>query len=126
MAGRGHKDIFAANMEWTKVGEGVRYTQFSLDESHAAEAPLVILSVFEPGELVNPHTHGCNYLEYIVQGSQMVGKVNFKAGDVRWAAAGTGYGPIKVGADGCTVLIVFQEAGKSSPTLLGKASKLAA
>lgn len=126
MTVRGHKDVFAEDIEWTKAGEGVRYAQFLLDEGDADASPLVIVSKFDPDELVDPHTHGCNYLEYIIQGSQMVGKVNFKAGDVRWAAAGTGYGPIKVGPDGCTVLIVFQEAGKSPPILLGKAKKQAA
>lgn len=125
MAGRGHKDFFAEDIEWTRAGVGVRYAQFLLDEYDASSAA-VILSKFEPGELVDPHTHGCNYLEYVVQGSQRVGKVDFKAGDVRWVAAGTGYGPIKVGPDGCTVLIVFQDAAKSLPVLLGKAGMPAA
>jgi anti-sigma factor ChrR (cupin superfamily) len=126
MAGKGHKDIFAKDIEWRPgTGDGIQYARFLLDEDNAATSPMVILSKFEPGEVVDPHTHGCNYFEYIIEGSQMVGKTNFVTGDVRWASAGTGYGPIKVGPEGCTVLIVFQEAAKSNTIPLGKAKMVA-
>lgn len=119
---RGHKDIFAKDIAWAPgAGPGIQYARFLLDEADAARSPMVILSKFAPGEVVQPHTHGCNYLEYVIEGSQMVGKTNFAAGDVRWASAGTGYGPITVGPDGCTVLIVFQEAAKSNTIPLGRA-----
>ena len=121
-----HKDIFARDIEWVAGGSGVHFTQFLLDPNDPGDSPSVVLAKFEPGEEIYPHTHACNYLEYIVQGSQMVGKVNFEAGDVRWAAARTGYGPIKIGPDGCTVMIVFQAASKSQPIPLGTAKKLAA
>jgi anti-sigma factor ChrR (cupin superfamily) len=122
MAHRGHKDIFAKDIVWAKgTSPGIQYSRFILDEENPATSPMVIMSKFEPGEVVEPHTHACNYFEYIIEGSQMVGKVNFAAGDVRWAAGGTGYGPIKVGPEGCTVLIVFQEAAKAVTIPLGKA-----
>lgn len=124
---RGHKDIFARDIVWGQgTGPGIQYARFLLDEENAGGSPMVILSKFEPGEVVEPHTHGCNYFEYIIEGSQRVGKTNFAAGDVRWASAGTGYGPIVVGPEGCTVLIVFQEAAKSNTIPLGKAKNLAA
>lgn len=126
MATTRHKDIFARDIEWIASNEGVQFAQFLLDPSKAGESPAVVLAKFEPGEKIHPHTHACNYLEYIVQGSQRVGKVNFEAGDVRWASAGTGYGPIKIGLEGCTVLIVFEAASKSPPKLLGKTRELAA
>ncbi|MCP3732798.1 hypothetical protein M9978_20470 [Sphingomonas sp. MG17] len=125
MAGRGHKDIFARDIEWTRAGDGVRYAGFPLDPDDAGAGPLMVLAQFAPGEVVDPHTHDCNYIEYITQGSQMVGKIDFAAGDVRWASAGTGYGPIKVGPEGCTVLIVFQNGAKSPPMMLGKAKQTA-
>ena len=43
-------------------------------------------------------------------GEQTVGKTIFGPGDVRFAKAGTGYGPITIGPEGCTVVIVFQNA----------------
>lgn len=121
-----HKDIFARDIDWVASGDGVKFAQFLLDPAEPEDSPAIILAEFAPGEEVYPHTHACNYLEYIVKGSQMVGKVNFEAGDVRWAAARTGYGPIKVGPDGCTVMIVFQTASQSPPIPLGKAQQLAA
>ncbi|MDE2303581.1 MAG: hypothetical protein KGK11_13590 [Sphingomonadales bacterium] len=121
MAARGHKDIFAKDIAWADgTAPGVRYARFLLDGANPAASPLVILSKFAPGAVIEPHTHGCNYLEYIIEGSQMVGKVEFAAGDVRWASGGTGYGPITVGPDGCTVMIVFQEAAKANAIPLGK------
>jgi anti-sigma factor ChrR (cupin superfamily) len=123
MAKRQHKDIFASDIAWTLSENGVHYAPFPLDPDDAAGSPLVLLAKFKPGESIYPHTHGCNYLEYIVEGSQRVGKVSFSAGDVRWASAGTGYGPIEVGPDGCTVMIVFQSADQAPMIPLGMARR---
>jgi anti-sigma factor ChrR (cupin superfamily) len=113
MSGRGHQDIFAADIEWRPGSDdGVSYARFPLDEANPA-APLIILSRFAAGAEVGPHTHGANYFEYIIEGEQTVGKTTFRQGDVRLVKGGTGYGPIKVGPQGCTVLIVFQEAARA-------------
>lgn len=113
MAGRGHQDIFAKDIEWA-LGQdpGVTYSRFLL-EAGSATSPMVILSRFEPGATVAAHTHDTNYFEYIIEGEQTVGKTTFGQGDVRLVTSGTGYGPIVVGPNGCTVLIVFQEAAKA-------------
>jgi anti-sigma factor ChrR (cupin superfamily) len=118
MSGRGHQDIFAADIDWKPgAGEGVSYARFLLDNEKAS-SPLVILSKFEPGATVPPHTHASNYFEYVIEGEQTVGKTTFGAGDVRVVTGGTGYGPITIGAEGCTVLIVFAEAsGAMTETL---------
>ncbi len=120
MAGRGHRDIFAHDIEWNPGQDpGVSYARFLFEEGNP-EGPLVILSKFEPGSRVPPHTHGTNYFEYIVEGGQTVGKTWFGPGDVRFANAGTGYGPIVVGPDGCSVVIVFQKATGANTIPLGK------
>ena len=110
MAGGGHRDIFANDMQWLE-GEtpGVHYTRFLMDEEDPS-SPLAILTRFKPGETVAPHTHASNYFEYVIEGEQTVGKTLFRKGDVRLAKGGTGYGPITIGKKGCTVLIVFQNA----------------
>ena len=123
MAGKRHQDVFAKDMQWIDSGQGADFVQFSLDNDNAAAAPQVVVARFEPGQEIVPHTHACNYLEYIVTGSQKVGKTKFEAGDVRWVAGGTGYGPITIGPAGCTVLIVFQEGGKSAPIPRGKGAR---
>ena len=113
MSGRGHRDTFAADIEWRPgTDRGVEYARFPLDAANPA-APMVILSRFEPGAEVGAHTHAANYFEYIVEGEQTVGKTTFRTGDVRQVKGGTGYGPIKVGPHGCTVLIVFEDASRA-------------
>jgi anti-sigma factor ChrR (cupin superfamily) len=113
MSGRGHRDIFAADIEWRPGSDqGVQYARFPLDEANPS-APMVILSRFEAGAQVPAHTHDANYFEYIIEGEQTVGKTTFRAGDVRVVRGGTGYGPIKVGPQGCTVLIVFEDASRA-------------
>lgn len=113
MSARGHTDIFAHDIEWRPgTDPGVTYARFPMDPGNP-QAPLVILSRFEPGSRVAAHTHDTNYFEYIIEGEQTVGKTTFRTGDVRQVTGGTGYGPIVVGPQGCTVLIVFQEAANS-------------
>jgi len=113
MSGSGHRDVRAADIEWRDGGgEGIRYARFPLNEANP-RSPNVILTVFGPGAEVPPHTHDCNYFEYIIDGEQTVGKVRFGKGDVRLVKGGTGYGPIKVGPEGCTVLIVFEDGSRS-------------
>jgi anti-sigma factor ChrR (cupin superfamily) len=115
MKSRGHRDIRASDVDWrTGSEEGIRYALFSMDESDPA-APSVVLSAFRPGVIVLPHTHESNYFEYVIEGEQTVGKVTFGPGDVRIVKGGTGYGPIKVGPSGCTVLIVFQDGSRAVP-----------
>ena len=125
MAGRGHRDIFAKDIEWGQgTGPGVQYARFLMDEDDTT-SPLVILTNFAPGEVVEPHTHGTNYFEYVVSGEQTVGKTRFGPGDVRFAKAGTGYGPIVIGPEGCSVVIVFQDATGANTIPLGKAKAIA-
>jgi anti-sigma factor ChrR (cupin superfamily) len=120
MAGRGHRDIFADDIAWGQgASQGIKYARFLMDEDDAS-SPLVILTRFEPGEVVAPHTHGTNYVEYVVSGEQTVGKTRFGPGDIRFAKAGAGYGPIRIGPDGCTVVIVFQDASGANTIPLGR------
>ena len=76
------------------------------DEGDIA-APRVAWRRWEPGRKVEPHTHPCDYLEIILEGSQRVGKEWFYPGHVRVVSAGTGYGPLEAGPDGVTFVAVF-------------------
>ncbi len=110
MPARGHRDVFAKDISWGDGSSaGIKYARFLMEEGNGA-SPLIILSKFAPGEIVEPHTHASNYFEYVIEGQQTVGKVTFGPGDIRLVKGGTGYGPITVGPEGCSVLIVFQEA----------------
>ena len=113
MSARGHSDIFAADIDWRQGSDpGIEYARFPLDEANPS-APMVILSRFAPGVEVGAHTHDANYFEYMIEGEQTVGKTTFVKGDVRLGKGGTGYGPIKIGPEGCTVLIVFEDASQA-------------
>lgn len=113
MSGRDHQHIFAANVEWREGSDaGIHYARFRMDEANLA-SPTMILSKFEPGVRVPAHTHDSNYFEYIIEGEQAVGKQTFAKGDIRLVKGGTGYGPIVVGPNGCTVLIVFEDGSRS-------------
>ncbi len=121
MGGRGHRDYFAETMAWAPGTEpGIEYARFLMDEDDTG-SPLVVLSRFEPGVVVEPHTHATNYFEYVVSGEQTVGKTTFRAGDVRFAKAGFGYGPIVIGPEGCTVGSVFQQATGAMTVPVGAA-----
>jgi anti-sigma factor ChrR (cupin superfamily) len=126
MSGRGHQDIAASDIVWRNGSDpGVTYARFRMDDANP-NSPLMILSKFEPGAAVAAHTHASNYFEYIIEGEQTVGKVRFGVGDVRLVKGGTGYGPIKVGPQGCTVLIVFEDASRAVTELLPRSKALAA
>jgi anti-sigma factor ChrR (cupin superfamily) len=120
---RGHRDLFARDLQWLDGTQGgVKYALFRIDESDES-SPTVLLSKFAPATTISPHTHASNYFEYILEGEQTVGKTTFGAGDVRIVVGGTGYGPIKVGPEGCSVLIVFQDgAGMDMEMLPRKAT----
>jgi anti-sigma factor ChrR (cupin superfamily) len=123
MAGKSHRDIFAKDIAWGRgTSDGIQYARFLMDEDDSS-SPLIVLSKFEPGEVVEPHTHGTNYFEYVIEGQQTVGKVTFGPGDIRLVKGGTGYGPIVVGPEGCTVLIVFQNATGSMTQPKGRATE---
>lgn len=125
MAGKSHRDVFAKDIAWGKgTSDGIQYARFLMDEEDTS-SPLIILSKFEPGEVVEPHTHATNYFEYVIEGQQTVGKVTFGAGDIRLVKGGTGYGPITIGPEGCTVLIVFQQATGAMAVPKGRATEAA-
>ena len=51
MAGRGHRDIFARDIVWSKgTGDGIEFVSFMMDEDDA-HSPRIILTKFAPGEV---------------------------------------------------------------------------
>ena len=106
---RGHQDYPLEDLEWNQGSqEGIKYARFIMDQDDPS-SPVMLMTKFQPGTKVAPHTHDCNYMEYIVEGEQTVGKDLLKAGDTRVVKGGTDYGPITVGQNGCTVVAFFQD-----------------
>src|SRR4030081_1983397 len=95
---------------WEESPMGARFRRVPLEDR--ADAPMVILVDFPPHSRVVAHTHDTSYAEYVIEGSQRVGKKEYGPGEIRVVAAGTGYGPIEVGPQGCKVLITFADGSR--------------
>jgi hypothetical protein len=117
MNSRTHRDIFADEIAWLETDAGARTFTINMNETDTA-SPQVVLADFPSGFSYSAHTHGCNYVEYVVSGRITVGKISYGPGDVRVVKAGGGYGPLKVGEEGCRVVIVFERADTSFVELL--------
>jgi hypothetical protein len=77
-------------------------------------APLIIRAKFEPGHRIEPHTHACDYVEIIIEGSEEVTRRWRRAGDVTVVKAGTVYGPLIAGPEGVEKMLVFRD-GRYAP-----------
>ena len=122
---RGFGKSAVANRQGNRIGiQRNRFAQGSQGKQGRREVWLganARFSNFSGFELCNPapaHTHDTTYFEYIIEGQQTVGKKRFGTGDVRLVHGGTGYGPIAVGSEGCTVLIVFADGSRAITELL--------
>ena len=101
------------NTSWDKIGwlelpNGSRLTRMSMGEPGDDNAPVIVMAEFPPNCQVAAHTHNTDYVEILLEGTQKVGAKWHKAGDIRSAKAGTGYGPLLSGPEGCRALVVFR------------------
>src|SRR5688572_4292281 len=99
---------------------GMIYGSFLIGDGSNPAAPRVTVSRQEPGATVAPHTHGSDYVEIILEGTQKVGKMWHRPGDCRLVKAGTGYGPLIAGPQGCLILVIFANAETSGAKWLPK------
>lgn len=85
---------------------GVRYQKMPVGPGGDG-GPVVVRSMFPPGTEVPAHSHVCDYVEIILEGSEEVTRRWRRAGDVTSVKAGTVYGPLVAGPDGVTKLVIF-------------------
>ena len=71
------------------------------------DGPQVFIVKFPPDYEVPPHSHSCDYLSVVLEGSLVSTRKHYPVGAVRFVRADTGYGPLKYGPEGCTLLEVF-------------------
>jgi hypothetical protein len=95
-------------LDSVELPNGAKATRFVIaaDQDDKA-APVVFRVDFPPNCHVAPHTHDTDYCEIILSGSQQVTRKWHHAGDVRIVQAGTAYGPLVAGPEGCSVLAIF-------------------
>lgn len=74
-----------------------------------AEGNRVLLAIidYEPGAEVDAHAHLVDYASVVLRGSIEVTRKVEGVGSMRLVDAGTGYGPLRAGPEGCTVLDIF-------------------
>jgi hypothetical protein len=95
-------------LEVAQLPNGIRAQKFSIGPIQGDEdAPTVFRVEFPPNCHIDAHTHACDYSEIILEGSQQVTRTWYFAGDIRIVAAGTAYGPLVTGPQGCKVLSIF-------------------
>ena len=67
----------------------------------------VLVVRYDPGSRVDVHYHDCDYCSIVVEGSIEISHVRHEVGDMRFVKAGTVYGPLITGPEGCTVIDIF-------------------
>ena len=93
---------------WTDYEGGARTSQFVLGDPDDPNAPVIFRGLFPAGYRVEPHHHVTDYAEILLEGSQQITNHWHRAGDVRIVKAGTGYGPLITGPEGCETIVVFR------------------
>ena len=86
---------------------GIRTSHFVAGDEDNAAAPHVFISDWPPNVEASPHSHAVDYFEFVISGTQRVGKKWYKAGDIRIVTGGTNYGPLVSGPEGCRVMVMF-------------------
>jgi hypothetical protein len=86
---------------------GQYIAQIPIGDRVDSSSPIAFYAVWPPHCKVDPHTHAADYCEIVLKGSQQVSGKWFNEGDVRVVKAGTRYGPLIAGPEGCTLLLIF-------------------
>jgi quercetin dioxygenase-like cupin family protein len=102
--------------EWAAVPElKLRYK--SVPFGTEGQETRAVMVRYEPGSEVPVHYHPTDYCSIVVEGTIEITRRVHEPGSVRLVKAGTAYGPLRVGDEGCTVIDIFA-AGKQGVTYL--------
>jgi hypothetical protein len=102
--------------EWITNPDGtIQYARFQLGVDERGAATTMLVVKYAPGCHVAPHYHGADYCSIVVAGSIEVTRHTHEVGSMRFVNAGTTYGPLVAGPEGCTVVDIFA-TGVADPT----------
>jgi quercetin dioxygenase-like cupin family protein len=102
--------------EWTEVpAHKLRYKSVAFGAE--GQETRAVMVRYEPGSEVPVHFHPSDYCSIVVEGSVEITRRVHEPGSVRVVKAGTAYGPLRVGEEGCTVIDIFA-AGEQGVTYL--------
>jgi mannose-6-phosphate isomerase-like protein (cupin superfamily) len=105
---RGQRHLSLQEPGWTAGpgGQG-RFTVLPLgDDEHG---PLVAIVEYAPGVRLGVHHHDSDYCSIVVAGEVEITRRMEQVGSIRLVRAGTAYGPLVVGPEGCTVVEIFED-----------------
>jgi quercetin dioxygenase-like cupin family protein len=90
--------------EWTcGPSNNLRFFGQPMGLDDKGAATLVLVVKYEPGCEVAPHYHDSDYCSIVVDGSIEITRRHHGVGSVRFVKAGTVYGPLRAGPEGCAV-----------------------
>ncbi|HEX3453087.1 MAG TPA: hypothetical protein VHS03_00565 [Gaiellaceae bacterium] len=102
--------------DWISNRDGtIDYARFQLGVDELGAATTMLVVKYAPGCHVEPHYHGADYCSIVVEGSIEVTRRTHEVGSMRFVKAGTTYGPLVAGPEGCTVVDIFA-TGVAEPT----------
>jgi hypothetical protein len=99
----------APHAGWNVSPRGLKWSLLDFGPGHDEHRPAVLVVQYAASCKIRPHYHGCDYISVMVEGSMTVGGKAHEVGSIRIVKAGTGYGPLVAGPDGCTVLDIFAD-----------------
>ena len=111
---------------WAEPGEWITdsaqhlsycWSELGVDDQGASTTVMVVR--YEPGSEVRPHYHDLDYCSIVVEGAIEVTRQHHGVGSMRLVKAGTAYGPLRAGPDGCTVIDVFATGQGDSTKKMG-------
>jgi hypothetical protein len=70
-------------------------------------APTAAIIQYPPNWVLPRHTHACERIEIVIEGSIAVDELTLGPGDVMEARAGELYGPHVIGPEGCKTVEIF-------------------
>jgi hypothetical protein len=89
------------------IYDDMRVTMFALGDPDRAGTPAVVIFHMPPSGVLARHSHDCERLEIVLQGSLETENGVLHAGDVMVAHPNQMYGPHTAGPEGYTVAEVF-------------------
>ena len=102
--------------EWTQVpSQNFSYNSFLVGAYERGATAYMSIVKYEPNARIEPHYHHCDYCSIVVEGWIEVTRKRHDVGSVRVVKAGTVYGPLVAGPEGCTAIEVFATGEPGSP-----------
>jgi quercetin dioxygenase-like cupin family protein len=102
--------------EWIyDAGRKLHFARLPMVDDGEGSAMQVVVIRYDPDSEVPVHYHETDYCSIVVKGEIEITRRHHGVGSVRLVKAGTAYGPLRIGPEGCTVIDIFA-TGTPDPT----------